>query len=409
MTSIGLITLLRQATHAAREGDANSFAQIRTSIETLDRLGEISTDELDLLHAIAAARIGNTEKTIDILRRFGSLSTAQLKFLFDGLAACPEMSHARFREFVVELRILARVPQARTSFFRSRTLSIVLGSLTLILASTVVVLIEFVLPKPAVLNTQNLLTSASNADMRLFFQSLPNSWRAAIEESALRIANSPADPSADSAALQKAFLNLQASLLAAQKSPQAKFICKSLVGSSDNTDILSRLAAGVADISNCDWMNPGTWTRRLPWETQLSADAILLWRTVLAHAPIAKWSNNLFDSKELVLPSETNTFFVSETSLQQGKTLLQVQGRATSWQLACVQVNGTWVSTDWSNDWSEYEPWITGKNAPAYPLSQFEKTLADRINGVATWLTRYANSSMATVPTTEEASWWIAQ
>ena len=409
MTSIGLITLLRQATQAAREGDAKSFAQIRGSIETLDRLGEISRDELDLLQIIAAARLGDTQQSITLLRRFGALSQSQQRFLVDGLHTCPEMSHVRFRNFVLELQTMAHVARPRVSFIRSRTLSLVLGTLIIMMTSGVVAFIQFVLPKSAVINTTNILTSVVNADSRLLANSLPSSWQIALEKAALRIATSPADPSADFSALQKSFRNLHAALLAAQKSSQAQLICKSLVGSTNDTEILARLAVGVEDISKSDWMNAWTWKERPPWKCALSNEGALVWRTLLAHAPIAKWSNNLFDSKELVSPLETNTFFVSETSLQPGKTLLQVQGRATSWQLACVQVNGTWVSTDWSNDWSEYEPWITGKNAPAYPLSQFEKTLAIRINGVATWLTRYANSSMATVPTTEEASWWIAQ
>ena len=70
MTTIGLITLHRQATQAARQGDASTFADIRASIETLDRLAEISREELDLLQIMAAARMGDTQKALDTLRRF---------------------------------------------------------------------------------------------------------------------------------------------------------------------------------------------------------------------------------------------------------------------------------------------------------------------------------------------------
>jgi len=77
MTTIGLITLHRQATQAARQGDASTFADIRASIETLDRLGEISREELDLLHIMAAARMGDTQKALDTLRRFGALTIAE--------------------------------------------------------------------------------------------------------------------------------------------------------------------------------------------------------------------------------------------------------------------------------------------------------------------------------------------
>ena len=155
MTSIGLITLLRQATQAAREGDAKSFAQIRGSIETLDRLGEISRDGLDLLQIIAAARLGDTQQSITLLRRFGALSQSQQRFLFDGLHTCPEMSHVRFRNFVLELQTMAHVARPRVSFIRSRTLSLVLGTLIIVMTSGVVAFIQFVLPKSAVVMPLN--------------------------------------------------------------------------------------------------------------------------------------------------------------------------------------------------------------------------------------------------------------
>ena len=409
MTTIGLITLHRQATQAARQGDANTFADIRASIETLDRLGEIPREELDLLHIIAAARMGDTEQALSTLRRFGALTITEHQYLFNGLNACPEMAHARFREFVSQLRLTARAPKVGTSFLRSRNLSIFLGALTILLAGAVVVLIEFVLPKSAAINTRNILTSVSQADSNLFMHSLPRSWQSALEEAALRVANSPADPSADSTALQKSFRNLQAALLAAHTSPQAKNICKTLVGATDDTDILKRLAAGVADISKCDWMNALTWKERLPWKSNLSTDAILVWQTVLAHAPIAQWSDRLFDANQRIFPLESNDYFVSETSVQPPKTLVQAQCHDTSWQMTCVQVDGVWIPVDWSQDWTKVEPWITGKNAPAYPLSQLETTLADQINGVAYWLTRSASTASTTLPTEKEASWWIAR
>lgn len=409
MTTIGLITLHRQATQAARQGDASTFADIRASIETLDRLAEISREELDLLQIMAAARMGDTQKALDTLRRFGVLTLAEQQYLFNGLNACPEMEHARFREFVLQIRVNALVPKTRTSFLRSRTLSIFLGAFTIILAGAVVVLIEFVLPKSAAINTRNILTSVSEADSNLFMRSLPRSWQSALEEAALRVANSPADPTADSTALQKSFRNLQAALLAAHTSPQAKNICKALVGATDDTDILKRLAAGVADISKCDWMNALTWKERLPWTSNLSDDAILVWQTVLAHAPIAQWSDRLFDSNQRIFPLESNDYFVSETSVQPPKTLVQAQCHDASWQLTCVQVDGVWIPVDWSQDWTKVEPWITGKNAPAYPLSQLETTLADQVNGVASWLTRSASTASATLPTEKEASWWIAR
>jgi hypothetical protein len=273
----------------------------------------------------------------------------------------------------------------------------------------VVVLIEFVLPKSAAINTRNILTSVSEADSNLFMRSLPRSWQSALEEAALRVANSPADPTADSTALQKSFRNLQAALLAAHTSAQAKNICKTLVGATDDTDILKRLAAGVADISKCDWMNALTWKERLPWKSNLSSDAILVWQTFLAHAPIAQWSDRLFDANQRIFALESNDYFVSETSVQPPKTLLQAQCHDASWQLTCVQVDGVWIPVDWSQDWTKVEPWITGKNAPAYPLSQLETTLADQINGVAYWLTRSASTASATLPTEKEASWWIAR
>ena len=409
MTTIGLITLHRQATQAARQGDANTFADIRASIETLDRLGEIPREELDLLHIIAAARMGDTEQALSTLRRFGTLTIAEQQYLFNGLNACPEMAHARFREFVSQLRLTARAPKVGTSFLRSRNLSIFLGALTILLAGAVVVLIEFVLPKSAAINTRNILTSVSEADSNLFMRSLPRSWQSALEEAALRVANSPADPSADSTALQKSFRNLQAALLAAHTSPQAKNICKTLVGATDDTDILKRLAAGVADISKSDWMNALTWKERLPWKSNLSTDAILVWQTFLAHAPIAQWSDRLFDANQRIFALESNDYFVSETSVQPPKTLVQAQCHDASWQLTCVQVDGVWIPVDWSQDWTKVEPWITGKNAPAYPLSQLETTLADQINGVAYWLTRSASTTSPTLPTEKEASWWIAR
>ena len=409
MTTIGLITLHRQATQAARQGDASTFADIRASIETLDRLGEIPREELDLLHIIAAARMGDTEQALSTLRRFGTLTIAEQQYLFNGLNACPEMAHARFREFVSQLRLTARAPKVGASFLRSRTLSIFLGALTILLAGAVVVLIEFVLPKSATINTRNILTSVSEADSNLFMRSLPRSWQSALEEAALRVANSPADPTADSTALQKSFRNLQAALLAAHTSPQAKNICKSLVGATDDTDILKRLAAGVADISKSDWMNAWTWKERLPWKSNLSANAILVWQTVLAHAPIAQWSDRLFEANQRIFPLESNDYFVSETSVQPPKTLVQAQCHDASWQLTCVQVDGVWIPVEWSQDWTKVEPWITGKNAPAYPLSQLETTLADQINGVASWLTRSASTASATLPTEKEASWWIAR
>ena len=409
MTSIGLITLFRQATQAAREGDANTFAQIRASIDTLDRMGEISREELDLLTIVASARLGDTEQARSVLKRFGSLSTTQQQDLFNWLDACPEMAHTRFREFVLELRVSARAPRMRMSFLRSRSLSLGLAALTLIMLIGVVVLIEFVLPKSAITNTKNILAAVSNANPPLLVDSLPNSWRTALQESALRIAASPADPTADHTALQKSFRNLRASLIAAHASPQAKNICKLLVGSDADTDILNRLAAGVSDISNCEWMNAWMWKDQLPWKSTLSADAVLVWRTLLAHAPLSQWSDALFDPQERIMPGESSVFYVSETSDLAPKKLLLVQGRTTSWQLACVQVDGVWVPMDWEQDWARCEPWISGKNSPAYPLSQLETTLADRINGVASWLTRSAQSSTVTTPTEKEASWWIGQ
>jgi len=409
MTSIGLITLFRQATQAAREGDANTFAQIRASIDTLDRMGEISREELDLLTIVASARLGDTEQARSVLKRFGSLSTTQQQDLFNWLDACPEMAHTRFREFVLELRVSARAPRMRMSFLRSRSLSLGLAALTLIMLIGVVVLIEFVLPKSAITNTKNILAAVSNANPPLLWDSLPNLWRAALQESALRIAASPADPTADQTALQKSFRNLRASLIAAHASPQAKNICKLLVGSDADTDILNRLAAGVSDISNCEWMNAWMWKDQLPWKSTLSADAVLVWRTLLAHAPLSQWSDALFDPQERIMPGESSVFYVSETSDLAPKKLLLVQGRTTSWQLACVQVDGVWVPMDWEQDWARCEPWISGKNSPAYPLSQLETTLADRINGVASWLTRSAQSSTVTTPTEKEASWWIGQ
>lgn len=409
MTSIGLITLLRQATQAARQGDASTFAEIRASIETLDRLGEISRQELDLLDIIATARMGDTARANVLVQRFGSLSNDQQHELFNGLENCPEMAHERFREFVLELRIAARAPRRRPSFFRSRALSVFLGVLTILCSGTAFVLIEFILPKSAVINTKNILTSISQADTRLLANSLPRSWQSALHNAALRIANSPADPGANNAALQKAFRNLQAALLAAHKSGQAKNIVKSLVGATDETDVLPRLAAGVEEISKSDWINVWTWNARLPWEINLSPNAVLVWRTVLAHAPIAQWSDNMFHKNALIDPLQRHDYFVSTTSVQPPKTLVQVQYQDFSWQLACVQVDGAWVPVDWSQDWTKYEPWISGKNSPAYPLSQLETTLADQINGVAYWLTRYTNSSSVTLPTEKEASWWIAQ
>jgi hypothetical protein len=409
MTSIGLITLFRQATQAAREGDANTFAQIRASIDTLDRMGEISREELDLLTIVASARLGDTEQARSVLKRFGSLSTTQQQDLFNWLGACPEMAHTRFREFVLELRVSARAPRMRMSFLRSRSLSLSLAALTLIMLIGVVMLIQFVLPKSAITNTKNILAAVSNANPPLLWDSLPNSWRTALQESALRVGASPADPTADQAALQKSFRNLGASLIAAHASPQAKNICKLLVGSDADTDILNRLAAGVSDISNCEWMNAWMWKDQPPWKSTLSADAVLVWRTLLAHAPISQWSDALFDSQERIMPSESSVFYVSETSDLAPKKLLLVQGRTTSWQLACVQVDGVWVPMDWEQDWARCEPWISGKNSPAYPLSQLETTLADRINGVASWLTRSTQSSTVTTPTEKEASWWIGQ
>ena len=409
MTSIGLITLFRQATQAAREGDANAFAQIRASIDTLDRMGEISREELDLLTIVASARLGDTEQARSVLKRFGSLSTTQQQDLFNWLGACPEMAHTRFREFVLELRVSARAPRRRFSVFHSRSLSAVLVSITILLLIGVVVLIQFILPKSAIVNTKNILYAVSSADAPLLVDSLPSSWRAALQESALRVAASPADPTADQTALQKAFRNLSASLITAHASPQAKNICKLLVGSDADTDILNRLAAGVSDISKCEWMNAWMWKDQLPWKSTLSADAVLVWRTLLAHAPLAQWSDALFAPQEHITPLESTVFYVSETSTQPAKKLLLVQGRSTSWQLTCVQVDGVWVPVDWVEDWARCEPWISGKNSPAYPLSQLETILANHLNGVASWLTRSAQSSTVTMPTEKEASWWIAQ
>ena len=255
MTSIGLITLFRQATQAAREGDANAFAQIRASIDTLDRMGEISREELDLLTIVASARLGDTEQARSVLKRFGSLSTTQQQDLFNWLGACPEMAHTRFREFVLELRVSARAPRRRFSVFHSRSLSAVLVSITILLLIGVVVLIQFILPKSAIVNTKNILYAVSSADAPLLVDSLPSSWRAALQESALRVAASPADPTADQTALQKAFRNLNASLITAHASPQAKNICKLLVGSDADTDILNRLAAGVFDATTDEHMH----------------------------------------------------------------------------------------------------------------------------------------------------------
>lgn len=148
--------------------DANSFTEIRASIETLDRLNQISRDELDLLHIIAAARIGDTKQSLEILRRFGSLSSTQLHDLFNDLEACSEMAYPRFREFVIELRKSSNAPRTRVSFLRSRTLSLILGALIILLTGTIVVSIEFVLPKSAAINSENILTSVSNADTALF-------------------------------------------------------------------------------------------------------------------------------------------------------------------------------------------------------------------------------------------------
>ena len=270
-------------------------------------------------------------------------------------------------------------------------------------------LIQFILPKSAIVNTKNILYAVSSADAPLLVDSLPSSWRAALQESALRVAASPADPTADQTALQKAFRNLNASLITAHASPQAKNICKLLVGSDADTDILNRLAAGVSDISKCEWMNAWMWKDQLPWKSTLSADAVLVWRTLLAHAPLAQWSDALFAPQEHITPLESTVFYVSETSTQPAKKLLLVQGRSTSWQLTCVQVDGVWVPVDWVEDWARCEPWISGKNSPAYPLSQLETILANHLNGVASWLTRSAQSSTVTMPTEKEASWWIAQ
>lgn len=409
MPPIGLITLFRQATQAARQGDASSFAEIRASIETLDRLGEISGQELDLLDIIATARMGDTTRANVLVRRFGSLSNDQQHELFSGLENCPEMAHERFREFVLELRIAARAPRRRSSFFRSRALSILLGVLTILCAGTVFVLIEFILPKSAPINTKNILTSISHADSRTLANSLPRTWRSALEDAALRIANSPADPEANTAALQSSFRNLKSALLAAHASKQAKDICKSLVGPTDEMDILARLAAGVEEISKSDWVHAWTWKEHRPWEKNLSPNAVLVWRTLLAHAPLPQWSDNLFQSKALIEPLQMHDYFVSSTSVQPPKTLVQVQYRDFSWQLACVQVDGVWIPVDWSQDWKKNEPWISGKNSPAYPLSQLETSLANQINGVASWLTRSAQSTTQTLPTEKEAAWWIAQ
>lgn len=409
MPSIGLIILFRQATQAARQGDANSFAEIRASIETLDRLGEISRDEIDLLAIIAAARLSDTRQALEILSRFGSLSNAQRQELFGGLETCPEMVHERFREFVMQLRASAGAPKVRGSFLRSRRLSAVLSALAILLAGTIFVLIEFILPKSAAINTQNILTSISHADSRMLENSLPRTWRSALQEAALRIANSPADPDANTGALQSSFRNLRAALLAAHACRHPQDICKSLVGSTDETDILARLAAGVEEISKSDWMHAWTWKERPPWETNLSPNAVLVWRTFLAHAPLPQWSDNLFQSKALIEPLETHDYFVSTTSVRSPKTLVQVQYRDFSWQLTCVQVDGVWIPVDWSQDWTKYQPWISGKNSPAYPLSQLETALADRINGIASWLTRLAQSPTQTMPTEKEAAWWTAQ
>ena len=156
-------------------------------------------------------------------------------------------------------------------------------------------------------------------------------------------------------------------------------------------------------------MNALTWKERLPWKSNLSTDAILVWQTVLAHAPIAQWSDRLFDANQRIFALESNDYFVSETSVQPPKTLVQAQCHDASWQMTCVQVDGVWIPVDWSQDWTKVEPWITGKNALAYPLSQLETTLADQINGVAYWLTRSASTTSPTLPTEKEASWWIAR
>ncbi len=409
MPSIVLITLLRQATQAACQGDASAFLQIRESIETLDRLGEISQQKLDILHIIAAARMGDTQRAMDIVRRFGLLSISQHQELFSGLNACPEMAHARFREFVMQLRISARAPKVRASFLRSRMLSVVLGVLIILLTGAVVVLIEFVLPQSAAKNTHNLLSSVSQANTKLFMDSLPRSWRLALDEARLRIANSPTDPGANPMALQASLRGLSAALLNAQKSPQAQGICKALVGVSNDMEILARLAAGVQDISQSDWMNLSTWKERSPWNCTLSVNAILVWRVFLAHAPVARWSHGLFDEQYLVLPLENSVFFTSETLFQPPKTLVQVQNLDNIWQITCVQVDGAWMPVDWLQDWIKLNPWIIGKYTPAYLPSQLETNLADQINGVTSWLTRFANHSLDSLPTEKEASWWIAQ
>ena len=90
-------------------------------------------------------------------------------------------------------------------------------------------------------------------------------------------------------------------------------------------DILNRLAAGVSDISNCGWMNAWMWKDQLPWKSALSADAVLVWRTLLAHAPLSQWSDALFDPQERIMPGESSVFYVSETSDLAPKKLLLVQ------------------------------------------------------------------------------------
>ncbi|MCE9620170.1 MAG: hypothetical protein K8R92_09705 [Planctomycetes bacterium] len=409
MTSIGLSTLMRQAAQAAREGDPGTFAQVRASIETVDRLGDISRDELDLLQVVAAARLGDTELARSTLLRLGLLSARQQQELFGWLTACPEMEHARFREFVTELGTLAKKPSAGGGLMRSRKLTLILGAITITVLAVVVVLIEFVLPKPAAINARNLLISVSHGDARLLASSLPRTWRDELHEAAIRLANGPVDPGFDAAQLSKSLRNLQSALLAAHASKQAKGICKQLVGSEDDIDVLKRLAEGIADIAGSGWMNPGTWKERMPWESDLSANARLAWRTLLAHAPLAPWSDRLFDGQERILPLESSDFFVTENSSLPPKTFLAVQGRKTTWQLTCVQVDGVWVPVDWAEDWERCRPWITGSMSTAHPLSDLEKQFVQRIDGVASWLTRCANSSGAAAPTDKEAPWWISQ
>jgi hypothetical protein len=408
MTSIGLTTLFRQASAAAREGDAAAFAGIRASIETLDRMGEVARDDLDLLQVVAAARAGDTELARATLQRLGDLSTGQRSDLVQWLRGAPEFEHARFRDFALELQRLARVPTRRIGLLQSRRLSAALAVLVLAAAGAAYTLIEHFLPQPAPQNIRNLLTGVAGGDGRLVFGALPRSWRESLLEGATRLAQEPAD-AAQGAALQQSLANLAAALRAVAATRQAPAIALALVGADAPPDTLARLAAGVADIAASAWMNPALWSQRPPWETSLSADAVLAWRVMLRHAPLSLWSDRLFDTGEVIHPLEASEFFVSETSASPGRTTLQVQGRIATWPMTCVQVDGTWVPVDWSDDWPRHRERITRGDASVHPRSQIESELAARINEVASWLTKSATNPEAAALPSKDIAWWIAR